>query len=362
MKKRVLMVSVAELGTSGVSAIIMRLCRRFCAEYTFDVVTLCEKEGAFDEEFRQLGGEIFRFSIRAYEQNRILFPLSFFQVKKQFQELLKTRSYDIIHCHSGYFDGIFLWLAKKAGIRRRISHAHGTYAWGGFNFVMRTYLRWCKELNRRNVTLRLACSDIAGETLFLGDDYINVLNPVDISSYEAVKRSAKKGIGLVQIGYFCRLKNQLFSLAVLQRLLQDGMDARLDFVGYPNEAGYYEKMQAFVAQNGLEERVRFLPPDTDKVQLFSDADYCLLPSVSEGLPLTALEAQAARVMCLMSERISTNADVGAACFLPHDAVDVWVQQIKTGAQPDPEQLKQKLECCCAENYLSTMKRLYELGE
>lgn len=360
MKKRVLMVCVAELGTSGVSSIIMRLCRQFCSEYTFDVVTLSEKTGVFDEEFRKFGGEIFRFHVRKYEQNRLLFPLSFFQMKKQFQALLKTHSYDIIHCHSGYYDGIFHWLARKAGIKQRISHAHGTYAWGGFNFVMRTYLRCCKELNRRNATVRLACSDLAGETLFLGDPFIKVLNPVDVSYYERVKRSEKKGIGLVQIGYFCRLKNQLFSLALLHKLLRDGMDVRLDFIGYPNEDGYYERMRSFIAKNGLEEYVRFLPQDADKVQAFSDADYCLLPSVSEGLPLTALESQSARVVCLMSDHISVNADIGAARFLPHDDIEAWADQIKRGAQPDAERVKQNLERYCVKNYLNNIKTIYEL--
>lgn len=359
MKKRVLMVSVAELGTSGVSSIIMRLCRQLCSEYTFDVVTLSEKKGAFDEEFRALGGEIFPFHVRQYADNRILFPLSFFQIKKQFQNLLEDRSYDIIHCHSGYYDGIFHWLARKAGIKQRISHAHGTYAWGGFNVVMRTYLRCCKELNRSNATMRLACSDLAGETLFLGEDFINVLNPVDVSCYENVKRSGKEGIGLVQIGYFCRLKNQLFSLALLQKLLQDGVDVRLDFIGYPNEEGYYERMCSFITKNGLEEHVRFLSRDADKVQVFSDADYCLLPSVSEGLPLTALEAQAARVVCLMSDHISTNADIGAACFLPHDNIDAWAERIKCGVQLDAERVNRSLERYSVKNYLENIKNAYE---
>lgn len=359
MKKRVLMVSVAELGTSGVSSIIMRLCRQLCSEYTFDVVTLSEKKGVFDEEFRELGGEIFPFRVRQYTDNRILFPLSFFQIKKQFQTLLNDRSYDIIHCHSGYYDGIFHWLARKAGIKQRISHAHGTYAWGGFNFIMRSYLRCCKELNRRNATVRLACSDLAGETLFLGENFINVLNPVDVSYYESVKRSEKKGIGLVQIGYFCSLKNQLFSLELLQKLIEDGLDVRLDFIGYPNEDGYYERMCSFIAKNGLGEYVRFLPQDADKVQVFSNADYCLLPSVSEGLPLTALEAQAARVVCLMSDHISANADIGAARFLPHDAVGAWAEQIRLGAQPDLGRLEQNLERCSAEAYLSKCKSIYD---
>ena len=359
MKKRVLMVSFSELGTSGVSAIIMRLCRQLCSEYTFDVVTLSEKKGAFDEEFRALGGEIFPFHVRQYADNRILFPLSFFQIQKQFRDLLKDRNYDIIHCHSGYYDGVFHWLAKKAGIRQRISHAHGTYVWGGANIVMRMYLRCCKELTRKNATVRLACSDIAGETLFLGEKFINVLNPVDASYYENVKRSEKKGIGLLQIGYFCGLKNQLFSLKLLHKLIEDGVDVRLDFIGYPNEDGYYERMCSFIAKNGLEEHVRFLPRDADKVQAFSDADFCLLPSVSEGLPLTALEAQAARVVCLMSDHISPDADLGAARFLPHDAVGVWAEQIKLGANPDRERLKQELERCSAETYLGKCKSIYE---
>lgn len=358
MKKRVLMVSTAELGNSGVSAIVMLLCRQLRAEYTFDLVTLSEKEGTFDEEFRSFGGEIFRLHVRQYADNRLLYPLSFFQIKKQLQTILKQRSYDIIHGHTGYYDGIFHWLGKNAGVNLRIAHAHGTYTWGGINFVMRGYLRFSKELTRRNANVRLACSDLAGKSLFLGKPFVNVLNPVDAVCYRRVKRSEKKGLGLVQIGYFCRLKNQMFSLALLQRLLQDGVDARLELIGYPNEEGYEERMHGFIAQNGLEEHVRFLPPDVDKVQAFSDADFCLLPSVSEGLPLTALEAQAARVVCLMSDHISSDADIGAARFLPHDDLDAWAEQIKVGAKPDPVRLEQSLERCSQKAYVDTCKSIY----
>lgn len=359
MKKRVLMVSPAELGNSGVSAIVMLLCRQLSAEYTFDLVTLSEKEGVFDKEFCSFGGEIFRLHVRQYADNRILFPLSFFQIKKQLQAILKQRSYDVIHGHTGYYDGVFHWLGKKAGIPLRIAHAHGTYVWGGINFVLRGYLRFSKELTRRNANVRLACSDLAGRSLFLGESFTDVLNPVDASYYQSVTRSERNGLGLLQIGYFCRLKNQMFSLSLLQRLLRDGVDARLALIGYSNEEGYEERMHRFVEQNGLEEYVRFLPPDADKVQAFSDADFCLLPSVSEGLPLTALEAQAAHVVCLMSDHISSEADIGAARFLPHDDLDAWAGQIKAGAQPDLARLEQNLGRCSTKAYVDLCKSIYD---
>ena len=62
----------------------------------------------------------------------------------------------------------------------------------------------------------------------------------------------------------------------------------------------------------------------------------------------------------MSDHISENADIGAARFLPHDNLEVWADQIKRGAQPDAERVNQNLERYSVENYLNSIKNIYEL--
>lgn len=78
----------------------------------------------------------------------------------------------------------------------------------------------------------------------------------------------------------------------------------------------------------LRERIRFLPSDADKVQIFSDTDIVLLPSCTEGLPLVALEAQAAHVLVLLSDHISFDANLGLAIYAEYNALSEWNDAVK----------------------------------
>ena len=241
----------------------------------------------------------------------------------------------------------------------RISHGHGTYVWEGRNLVMRFYSRFTKERIRKYANVRLACSSIAGDTLFCGTSYENVLNPVDVSLYAGIEKKSHKGIHLLQIGYFCQRKNQIFAVNLLNYLLSQGVDAHLSLIGYPHEQGYHEQMLSLIEQNRMEEHVSFLPHDSDKRTAFAQADYCLLPSGSEGLPLVALESQAAGVPCLMSDNISKDSDVGAGFFLPHNDLEKWAAVIINGVEVDTERLSDNLREITTQAYVDKIRNIYE---
>lgn len=359
MKKRILLISPAELCVGGVSKVIMTLVEELHEEYTFDIVTLCAKPGIFDDAFSAYGGKIYRIPAIEYQEHKILYPLSFFQIKSAIMKILKENSYDIIHGHSGWQDAVCHMAAARMGVPVRISHGHGTYARKGRNFIMRFYFWVTKRVLRKYATVRLACASIAGDTLFLGDPYENILNPVDISQYVNIEKEPHTGINLLQIGYFCKLKNQLFSLSILNHLRKEGTDARLAFIGYPKEQAYLENMRSVIAQYNLEAYVTILPHDSDKRAAFAQADYSLLPSESEGLPLVALESQAAGVPCLMSDNISNDSDVGAALFLPHNDLDEWAAAIRNGVEVDTNQLAHNLQKITVQTYIDRIRHIYE---
>lgn len=52
-----------------------------------------------------------------------------------------------------------------------------------------------------------------------------------------------------------------------------------------------------------------------------------LPSKFEGMPLVAVEAQACGAACVLSDLISTEADVGNTKFLPIDDAKLWAKTI-----------------------------------
>ena len=359
MKKRILLVSPSELCVGGVSKVIITLTKELHEEYIFDLATLSAKRGYFDAEFSSYGGTIYRIPSIQYLEHKILHPLSFFQIRKEITKILKRNRYDVIHCHGGYLDGACLLAAAQLGLPVRISHGHGTYVWNGRNLFMRFYFWFAKKYIKKYATVRLACSSIAGDTLFLGDDYENILNPVDLSEYAGIERMPHVGINLLQIGYFCKRKNQVFSVELLHVLRQRNIDAHLSLIGYPSEHDYFEKINKMIKQFGLEQFVSILPPDQDKRSEFAQADYLLLPSTSEGLPLVALESQAAGVPCLMSDTISTDSDVGAGFFLPYNDLEKWADTIIRGVQIDAEILEESLQEVSTQAYVDKIRNIYK---
>jgi len=358
-KKRVLFVVSTELCLGGVPSVVMFLVRNLHQYYHFDAVTLSVKSGYFDAEFQSYGGTIYRIDSFQYLNHKVLYPYSFVQIQKAIRPILDNNTYDVIHCKSGWQDAPCLLEADRHGVPIRISHSHGSFpSWSGYNKIMCAYTRIAKRILLKHATARVACSDIAGGTLFEGHSFQNILNCVDIEYYQSVKPQAHTGINLLQIGYFCKLKNQLFSIQLLHQLRRSHIDARLSFVGYPADFAYLNEMNAVIQQYNLSDYVTFLEKDSDKRQVFSLADYCLLPSEAEGLPLVALESQAAGVPCLMSDHISDDANIGAGFFLPYNDVDAWYRIITKGSRPDHEKLSRNLQKVSNEVYLEKVHTLY----
>ena len=326
--KRVLVVLNSDLIRAGVPNVVMTIARGLSDKFVFDAVTYGTAAGDYDSEFEALGGRIYRLSLLDYDSHKLTYPMRFFQIKKALNKILKGTAYDIIHCHNGIEAGIFLSLANKHGILKRIAHAHGNYTRGGSNKILLWYHNFCKKLIHRHATDRLACSSVAGETLYSCDDFLNVLNCVDTSLYVNLPKQHHDTVNLLQIGYFCQNKNQLFSIKLLKELLSRSLPARLSFIGFKQGEEYYNDMLKAISDLELDNYVNFLPPDTDKTKVFPFTDAVLLPSFSEGLPLVALEAQASNTYCIASDRVPKDADLGLVRFAALDDTDAWCSAIK----------------------------------
>ena len=190
-KNNILLVVGSNLCEAGVPSVIMQLVRKLHDRYIFDVLCFNDEEGYFDNEFLSYGGEIYRTRLVKYEENKILYLFRSKQIKKVLNEILKIKRYTVIHCNCGIESGICVKIAYKLGVRKRVVHAHGTYNRKGHNYFLRLYNYNNKCNILKYATNRIACSSIAGDTLFMGKSFINVLNPVDISLYENIlKRKA----------------------------------------------------------------------------------------------------------------------------------------------------------------------------
>ncbi len=326
-KKRVLLIVNSDLINAGVPNVVMTIVRNLSDRFFFDVVTYHGTKGQYDDEFKSYGGKIFNLSLLKYEKHKILYPLRYFQIKKAMREILSKNKYDVVHCHNGVEAGIFLKCAKQFKIKTRLAHAHGTYSRKGSNKLLIWYYSCCKKFISKYATTALACASLAGKSLFGEKEFVNVLNPVDISLYKNQEKAIHDGCNLLQIGYFCANKNQIFSINLLKSLLDEKVNAKLTFIGYPQDEIYYSKMLKTIDEFSLKDYVVFLPKDADKSKEFSKTDVVLMPSKTEGLPLVALEAQAAKVASLLSDHIACDANIGLATYAEYNNLADWTKKV-----------------------------------
>ena len=319
--KKVLIVIGSALVNAGVPNVVMKVVRLLHNKYKFDIVVGSSIPGYFDQEFLSYGGKIYKYDKVTYGDGKLKIITGGKQTYKFVYEILKRQHYDIVHSNEGYLSGWVLNAAADAGVSVRIAHSHGTYVVRGKNIPVRIFKIYSMRKVIKYSTHRLACSSIAGQTLFCGEDFINILNPIDLEQYLSFKKESHKKINLIQIGYYCKLKNQLYTIEVLRELLKKGADARVSFIGYDDGSGYLRILKEKIKKYDLENQVTFYPSDADKLSIFPRMDFLLLPSSSEGLPLTALEAQASRIYCIASTHVPEDCNMGMFFRINVDSSD-----------------------------------------
>ena len=102
-------------------------------------------------------------------------------------------------------------------------------------------------------------------------------------------------------GRFVKQKNHDFLIDVFNEYHTKNPDSKLLLVGTgPLE----EKIKDKVEKLNLSDSVLFLGQREDTNKLYSAMDVFCLPSLYEGLPVVGVEAQAAGLLCIFSDKIT----------------------------------------------------------
>ena len=131
---------------------------------------------------------------------------------------------------------------------------------------------------------------------------------------------------LCQIGHMLPVKNHRFSLELTKSLINTGMNVRLIFAG---SGELQEELKRYVKDNALCDNVLFLGQRTDINRVLAGADFFLMPSFYEGMPLSSIEAQVSGIQCILSDTITREIMITDLCsFLSIDKIDDWVKTIQ----------------------------------
>jgi glycosyltransferase involved in cell wall biosynthesis len=339
MKRRILHV-VSSMSRGGIESWLIHVLRAVDREsYQMDFLVQTDQPQAYDEEIRDLGGQI----IPCLDHRK---PWRF---ARSFAKALSANGpYDIVHSHTYYYTGYVLWVAARQGVPVRIAHSHNDKRADEARrgWLWRSYCEMMRLMIRRNATAGVAASQEAAEALFgsswrLDQRFRVMYCGIDLEPFYKPHGKAKtrRSVGLPadalvigHVGRFSSQKNHRFIVEIASQMLKSEPRARLLLVGDGPLRGTVE---AQVHALDIADRVVFAGLRDDVPQLMLGAmDVFLFPSHYEGLGLVLLEAQAAGLPCVLSDHLPREVDVVSQLVhrLPLDASPmVWAKAVARAA-------------------------------
>lgn len=255
-------------------------------------------------------------------------PRQLIRFRKGLTDVLKCFGpFRAIHVHTHYASSFALAIAKKAGVPVRAVHSHADYRFCAASWKNKAYSLAGRAMLQKLATVKLAVSKGAAQDLF-GDDSSPIILPCGIEAAGLLstgRHQDRSRFTLIHVGRLVAEKNHEFLIRLMLELRRAVPEAQLLLVGDGPLRTHLERLAATL---GVAEAVHFLGARRDIPELLSLADLFVFPSLTEGLGLSPVEAQAAGLPVLLADHLPEEIDwlPGAvhrlALNLPQE---VWVQ-------------------------------------
>lgn len=319
------------LNRGGAETMCMNLYRNIDRrKIQFDFLVYYQERGDYEDEIVSLGGRVYKICHPSDLLRHIKESRQFFKVHKE---------YKIVHNHIQSNGCVICREAKKAGVKTIIYHSHSASLPILTPNVKLTIRRlrnaFLNKVAIDNSTSFFACGEAAAN--IFGERYpVTIIrNAINIEQYkfdQDVRYNIRKKnkcldkLIIGQVGRFDVNKNQMFSIKVFQQLINRIQNAELWLIG---DGAKKKDVKESIIQLGLENNVRLWGVRNDVNQLLQAMDVFLFPSISEGLPLSCIEAQTAGLPCVFSDQFDMHTAVTNNCKILSltDPLEVWVEAI-----------------------------------
>lgn len=313
MKRVLQVVSCLEMG--GTEAYIMNNYRAVDRErLQFDFIVFNKKEYPYIDEIKAMGGRVF-FAIPP-SKNQIA------RFERLIIKLIKENGpYEAIHSHVNRDNAWVMRAAKKAGVPRRISHAHSV-APVPKSIFKKLYSSFKKRILNKYSTIKLACSEEAAVAIYgKNEDKVEVLkNGINVEQFinvsngdvERIKEelNINPNVDLVMgnISRFDQQKNPIFAVEVFSNIAKIKENAILVLGGV--DGGLKDSVEKRVEELNIKDKVRILGVRKDVATCLKLLDIFLFPVYPEGFGIALLEAQASGCRCFTSTGVTRKTDMG----------------------------------------------------
>ena len=289
------------------------------------------------------------------------------KVVKDISSIIENKNIDVLHINSGVygFTSDLLSIAQKKHVPMRIAHFHGSYPENHIEKIIHSFLRW---------RITSAITDYAGcskeaATVFFGKENVSsskwhfIPNAIETDRFRFNSENRKKFRGIIgveddsivlgAVGRMTVGKNHIFLIDILAELKTKDIPVKLLILG---DGMQRENLKTYAKQRGIEEDLLLPGAINDVSGWLSAFDFYMMPSLSEGLPISAIEAQANGLVCLLSDRITTETDLtgNVDYFSVDEGVDDWVKFIMLNKPIEAVRRKQ--------GYLSVKQKGFDMED
>ncbi len=311
------MIKVLQIGMTnnlgGIETFLMNYYKNIDKrEVQFDFINIYDKL-YFEDEIKNMKGKVYK--LKSYYKN----PLKY---TKELIKIIKQNNYEIIHCNMN--SAVFLYpliAAKIAKAKVIIAHSHNASNDKG---LLKTLLH---NINKRFIPFfantYFACSKEAGEWFFSNrilkqesKKYFIINNGINIDKFkynEELRKKIRQKFNITDktmlighIGRFSKQKNHEFAINLFKEIHEENENTKMWLIG---EGEKKEKIVDLVNANHLESYVEFLGIRQNVNELLQAIDVFVLPSIYEGMPLVAVEAQVSGAKCILSDKITKEAKI-----------------------------------------------------
>lgn len=346
MKRAVRVLQLAPLSSGGITSLILNIQEQLDRnQVVFDYLTFYDRKELREEQALQYGGKKYVVPLDHVHNAFLRAVFKFFDSIR----VIRQCSPDIIHINASSPYGMMVAVsARLAGVKKVVIHSHNS-SMKKVSGARMVFMNLCKYTLPLLSDCNLACSELAARHLFPGyilnkGAYSILPNGIDPRKYcfcGTIRQAWRKKMGLENrfvighIGRFCTAKNHRKLVEIFASVHRQCPDAVLLLIGIGE---LQEEIRQLVRERGLADAVIFYGATNEVPALLQVMDCFVLPSLYEGLPVVAVEAQAAGLPVLLSDTITREAGItDLARFFPLDAdAQEWAGQIlKIKEQREP---------------------------
>ena len=294
----------------GVESVVMNYYRYIDrTKIQFDFICDDDSTNIPYEEIEKLGGKV--ILIPPYQK--------VFKYHNKLKKILKEGHYKIVHSHINTLSVFSLFAAKCAGVPVRIAHSHSTT--NKKEKKKNLLKQLLRPFSKLFATDYMCCSELAGRWLFGDKEYdkgnVYLLNnAIDLDKFkynETLRKKKRKELGIKDdtlvighIGRFVAQKNHDYLIDIFNEIHKKNNNSVLLLAG---QGPLMEEIKNKAKELNLDDSVKLLGQRNDANELYQAFDVFLLPSLYEGLPVVGVEAQAAGLLCYLSDDMTKETKV-----------------------------------------------------